>query len=280
MERFCYSVNAQNIELSEFQLEMVAEFSAQLPPLHTRQKATYAAIIVSIIFHLLLISFIIDYLEQPEQKPSPTKKHSRSFKVKIITNTNSKNNSVEKMVDTKKIQPVREDIVENAIEKTEYRAVKAVEINQPTVKQKNDNGPKIDTKTSKKTDNIASELDPLVYDENVEIYEPTPEAFNSGTLVFNPLLLRQIEEIQKKKFEREKNVGYRQLQKDNEYYEFKPVGGATTVRINGNCFIVPEDKPFASTQELWSLLGNCEKEGPKLNFDEPELKYRYNRKND
>ncbi len=278
MEKFCYPVNAQNIELSEFQLEMVAEFSAQLPPLHTRQKATYAAIIVSIIFHLLLISFIIDYLEQPKQKPSLAKENSRSFKVKIITN--SKNDVVEKIVTTKEIQPVREDIVEKTIEKTEFSAVKTVEINQPSVKQKNDNSPKINTKTNKKTDNIATELDPLVYDENVEIYEPAPEAFNNGTVVFNPLLRRQIEEIRKKKFEREKIVGYRQLQKENEYFEFKPVGGATTVRINGNCFIVPEDKPFASFQNVWSLLGNCEKEGPKLNFDPPELKYRYKRKDD
>ena len=280
--------NSKKVEFSEYQLEIVAELSAEsmsFPRSSFRlpTRVTSAAIILSILFHSILATITFFYLDKPNQKEIPHHNQSKSIKVKIVNSTKPKND-IKKKED--KTQPIENKITKDKVAKPDSIVKSESVLTEPTKSVKN--RPKIIEQNNKISSTFKAQinaqenteriLDPLIYDKNIEIYEPTPEAFNEGTIVFNPNFRKRIKEIQREKFERSKITGFMQRQKDNEYFEFKPVGGSQTVRINGNCFVVPEKDVFALSQNVWALLGNCENKMDKLNFEKPELKYRYNKK--
>lgn len=285
MQVYSLPFNRKKIEFSEYQLELVAELSAESnsfgrSSIRRPSKATYVAIILSVLFHGIIVTIALSYFNKPEQKGPQLQEAPKSIKISYINKAKSKTdieNSENKEIRNPPIEKLTDTIVKPEIKPT--RATKPVKTTPKIIKQSSSISPTIDTKISA-SDNAESELDPLVYDKNIEIYEPIPDALNDGTIVFNPNFRKKIEEIQKEKFNRSIITGFIQRQKDNEYFEFKPVGGSQTVRINGNCFVVPEQDVFALSQNIWSLLGNCENKIDKLNFDEPELKYRYNGKDD
>lgn len=279
METFCYPSNVNHISLTEFQLANVTELLAESKTSHSQLKIIYVAAILSVVFHVLLITFMLKDLDSPG-KNSPLNEKSPILKVKLTNNTTTKNAIADQKTVSKEILTVKDSTARNSPNISEPSALDLKQASVTNIKPKNTNTPNSPPTIETRSNITNAELDPLIYDENVEIVEPTPNAFNQNTVVFNSVLRKKIEDIQRKKFEREKITSFRQLQKDNEYYEFKPVGGSTTVRINGNCFVVPENQPLATFQNIWSLLGNCKKEGPALNFEDPVLEYRYHEKND
>jgi len=269
MQEYSLPFNREKIELSGYQLELVAELSAEPNSLdgssiRPLSKAIYAAIILSVLFHGILVTIAFSYFNTPEQKDSLLGKAPKTIKIRYINRVISEND----------IEDSEKSTVADAIVKPK---IKPIETAPEILKQDSDIGSTIDIKISPPK-NIERELDPLIYDKNIEIYEPIPDALNDETTVFNPNFRRKIKDIQKEKFKHSTISGFMQRQKDNEYFEFKPTGGSQTVRINGNCFAVPEQNAFALSQSNWSILGNCENKNGQLNFEEPELKYRYNAK--
>lgn len=282
--------NSNKVEFSEYQLEMVAELSSESMSFHPPSfrlptKSTSAAIILSFLFHSILATITFFYLDKPNQKEIQLHKEPKNIKVKIVNGTKPKN-VIKKKQD--KTQLVENKITRDKPAKVESNVKPESVMIEPTNPAKT--RPKIIERNNEISstfkaqisaqENTDRELDPLIYDKNIEIYEPIPEAFNEGTTVFDPNLRKRIADIQKEKFERSKITTFMQRQKDNEYFEFKPVGGSQTVRINGNCFVIPEKDVFALSPSTWALQGNCENKINKLNFEEPELKYRYKGEND
>ncbi|HFB64283.1 MAG TPA: hypothetical protein ENJ60_01975 [Aeromonadales bacterium] len=76
-------------------------------------------------------------------------------------------------------------------------------------------------------------------------------------VVFDPRLRNSLKGLKERKkavnlFKKEE-----EFRKGNSFFEFQRVGDQKTVRVNGNCFVVPDYKPFSLTQNIWTMAGTC-----------------------
>ncbi|RDH45216.1 hypothetical protein [Zooshikella ganghwensis] len=92
--------------------------------------------------------------------------------------------------------------------------------------------------------------------------------------VFSKQLRNKLNVIDRKKKERYKYLEGERVKEENKYFEFGQVGDTKVVRINGNCFGVPEEDPFSLFQETWELMGDCSKK-QLIKFEAKTLNKQY-----
>lgn len=77
--------------------------------------------------------------------------------------------------------------------------------------------------------------------------------------VFSNDLREKLEKSNEKKQQHKEYLSNEQLKEGNEYFEYNATNGSKMIRIDGNCFEVPQDDPFDLVPKTWKLMGNCSK---------------------
>ncbi|MCX4026187.1 hypothetical protein H0A36_22130 [Endozoicomonas sp. SM1973] len=102
-----------------------------------------------------------------------------------------------------------------------------------------------------------------IHDQTIQ-FEQTWEAEDNskreGFTVFSKNLRSKLTALKKEKEKNKQLTKSQQFNKENEYFEYNSIGESKIVRINSNCFEVPQDNPFELIPTTWSLIGNCAKQ--------------------
>ncbi|WP_157365617.1 hypothetical protein [Zooshikella ganghwensis] len=189
-------------------------------------------------------------------------------KSKVVNNSKANNLNKEKYNRSKK----EELIVENAIA-----------ISNKKQNQKGDHKSNVKVDASE----VSSQTKRISYGDILKQVEQLDSSLSSeddlstsNTLirenftVFSKQLRNKLNVVDRKKKERYKYLEGERVKEENKYFEFGQVGDTKVVRINGNCFGVPEEDPFSLFQETWELMGDCSKK-QLIKFEAKTLNKQY-----
>ncbi|MCW8999145.1 MAG: hypothetical protein OQK04_10550 [Kangiellaceae bacterium] len=87
---------------------------------------------------------------------------------------------------------------------------------------------------------------------------------------FDPTINQHLSAQEKEHLRLETLAVDRKRMEDNKHYEFNTTGNTSVARINGRCFIVPQNTTTEEDTRIWLPLGNCEIK-KKLDFSTKKL---------
>lgn len=87
---------------------------------------------------------------------------------------------------------------------------------------------------------------------------------------FNPAISQYLSAQEKEQSRLKALNAEKQRQQDNEHFEFNTTGDTSVARIDGRCFLVPQNTSMELEFRIWLPLGDCEKK-KKLDFSTKKL---------
>lgn len=253
-----------------------------------KSNALIYGVIVSIVFHSLVIYFYYDAaLTFSVNLPQKNKSNSKTFEIQLTQQREtSQQDSTDKLSKTK--QPEKEHAQSEQPRSEKTRSEKP-RTEQPNTVQKKAEINNIGL-SSKENRNILINDQPLDLPPtenqmiNLNAFREAigeseiQASFNHNNQTqskrFNPLIEKHLQEQEKAEEKRKALQEIQQRRKDNEYYKFKIVGDTQTVRVDGVCFDTPIKKDMEIETRVWTYIGECEiKE--KLDFTRRKLDIEY-----
>ncbi|MDE1464018.1 hypothetical protein [Spartinivicinus poritis] len=274
-----------NIELNDYQLGSINGLSRQ---------TLFIGIFLSIFLHIVIFTLLVkaDLLFESSRIQDS---FSKNLTIDIIT---THSDFLDKQQSKKEIE---QSYTENSInEKQEIKALQSSDLNLKNKQQAQkikheeqtpslpemkksplENKNQIIVKSTKDENKRQAQPRPIVYedilDQAVQLdqtVESQNELLREDFTVFSKELRDTLEVVRKEKSDRKEYLKNKQLKEKNKYFEYNNTGGSKRVRINGNCFEVPQDDPFDLVPKTWRLVGNCSK-SREIKFKAKTLNKQY-----
>ena len=229
-------------------------------------------VVCSIVFHLLLVGYFQMFGWPSSSRIAP--KRELTFQVEfnqskaqsdLITSA-IKERSEESLVPVEPVVPV-EPAVPNI---TQPKESSTPESTPPIVKPAQQEPVKLENQPQRSATsfNFESIRESIGRNETQDAIRATEE--NQSGTYFNPTINQHLYEQEKQQSRLKAINEEKQRQEDNKHFEFNTTGNTSVARINGRCFLVPQNTSMELEFRIWLPLGDCEKK-KKLDFSTKKL---------
>lgn len=254
------------LQLSLKQLESIEQ---KLQSFHTHSKPSsklasrrvlISAIALSIILHLGLIIFVVP----PARQPVLSINSAKTINIKFINNLEHNKSltktdllkkdtySNQQLSQTIPIQPKPVETQNLTINPSKHVSKTPIEASQSQAPKAKNAPTSQSHTTSINIENIRNNMAQYIPPAKAQ----TPSK-SSNQLVFSQQFKDKIDKFSQHQTHRNNISREKQFRAANQYQELDTDIGGKIVRINGQCFKVPANDPFAQVPKNWSIIGNC-----------------------
>ncbi|TQV87805.1 hypothetical protein [Aliikangiella coralliicola] len=216
---------------------------------------------------------------QHQTMSSTSEQPSKSFKINLLSGTNSK---PEKQQISQQVEPHQREKTESDNREPKSQ-ISEKKTEQPEDSSTNKSPEKTaQSKIENTSQNTQSTADKQIVFEDIldglrkQTLNETQESefLRSDFIVMDPKLRQKLDDILREKKRIEAISEKTRKRKENEFYEFQSYGNDRTVRINGKCFQLQKQPDFSDFNYLWTSIGSCENK-VKLDFTKRKLDQEY-----